>query len=183
MKALYVLAIWLAASAAHADEALWAKLREGGYVVFIRHASTVPGTGDPPGFKLGDCGTQRNLSEQGRAESRRLGEEFRRRSIPVGEVRSSEWCRCVDTAKLAFGRVDNAWPALNSLFEDASREDEQRREVLAYAARVTPPKNLVLVTHNFNIRAFVGVAPMQAELVIAKSEGGRLVVVGRIPPP
>jgi hypothetical protein len=75
-----------------ADEAVWSQLRSGGFVIFIRHALTDPGAGDPPGFKLGDCRTERNLNAAGRAEAKRLGEAFRREKIPVAQVLSSEWC-------------------------------------------------------------------------------------------
>src|SRR5262245_646254 len=84
-----------------ADDGLWKLLRGGGQVLLIRHASTTPGVGDPEGFKLEDCATQRNLSEQGRAEARRLGEAVRRNRIPIERVASSPWCRCLDTAQLA----------------------------------------------------------------------------------
>ena len=84
------------------DEALWNDLRKGGYVLLIRHADA-PGTFDPPGFQLGVCSTQRNLSEEGRAQSRRLGELIRSKNVPIAQVFSSEWCRCIDTATLAFG--------------------------------------------------------------------------------
>lgn len=178
---LFVVAA-LFAGAVHADAALWDKLKGGGYVVLIRHAATEPGTGDPPGFKLDDCATQRNLSAAGRDEARRLGEAFRRHAIPLGAVRSSPWCRCLETARLAFGRAE-PWPALKSLYNDASGEAEQRREVLAEAQRLSGPSNLVLVTHNFNIRSLTGVSPQQAEIVVARSEAGGLRLVGRLPPP
>jgi broad specificity phosphatase PhoE len=169
-------------SGAHADEQLWGKLRQGGYVVLIRHASTEPGIGDPPGFRLDDCRTQRSLSEAGRGESRRLGDAFRVWNIPVSEVRASQWCRCQDTARLAFGQAA-PWPVLNSLFNDASREPALVAAVNELAAGVRPPRNLVLVTHNFNIRALVGVSPATAEVIVARSDGGKLQLVGRIPAP
>jgi len=177
-----VLLCMLAATAAWADEALWAKLKQGGYVVLIRHASTEFGIGDPPGFKLDDCSTQRNLSDAGRAEARRLGEAFRSRGVPVSDVRSSQWCRCIETAKLAFGRAE-PWPAINSVFADRSQEPAQRRAVLELASKVKAPRNLVLVTHNYNIDALVGVSPAKAEIVVARFDNGELKVVGRIPPP
>ncbi len=167
---------------AYADETLWAKLRQGGYVVLIRHASTEAGIGDPPGFRLDDCRTQRNLSDIGRGESRRLGEAFRTKSVPVSEVRSSQWCRCQDTARLAFGGAD-PWPVLNSLFNDASRQPALVAAVNELAAAVAPPRNVVLVTHNFNIRALVGVSPATAEVIVARSDGDTLQLIGRIPSP
>lgn len=167
-----------------ADEALWTELKKGGQVVLIRHASTVAGVGDPPGFRLDDCATQRNLSDEGRAEARRIGEAFRARGVPVGEVLSSQWCRCVETATLAFGRAA-MWPALNSNFNDTTRSpDEKVREVKARLATPVAEGNLILVTHNFNIRDITGIGPMQGEMVIvAPAAGEGLRVLGRIPAP
>jgi phosphohistidine phosphatase SixA len=102
--AMLVLALVLPAPAAAAD-ALWDLLRGGRQVVVMRHAVTTPGVGDPPGFRLGDCPTQRNLTDAGRDDARRVGAAFRSRGIPVGRVLSSRWCRCLETAQLAFGRV------------------------------------------------------------------------------
>ncbi len=181
-RGLGMLLCMLAATVAWADEALWTQLKQGGYVVLIRHASTEFGIGDPPGFKLDDCSTQRNLSDTGRAEARRLGETFRSRGVPVSEVRSSQWCRCMETAKLAFGRAE-PWPAINSVFADRSQEPAQRRAVLELASKVKPPRNLVLVTHNYNINALVGASPAKAEIVVARFDNGELKLVGRIAPP
>jgi phosphohistidine phosphatase SixA len=169
------------AQASWADEALWAKLKAGGYVVLIRHASTVEGLGDPPGFKIGDCSTQRNLSDAGREEARRLGRQFKFRAINFTTARSSQWCRCQETARLAFGEEPEPWPVLNSLHADASGETALVKEVNALAAKVKPPYNAVLVTHNFNIRALTGIMPKEAEVVIVRGSSGKLEVVGRIP--
>src|SRR5215217_5950266 len=110
---------------ARADEAMWALLQKGGHVVLLRHALTDPGVGDPPGFRLGACATQRNLSEQGRSDARRLGEELRERGVPVARLLSGPWCRCLDTARLAFGREAEVEPALANLFGRAERESAQ----------------------------------------------------------
>lgn len=177
-----LLAAFLWATAAHADEALWDRLKQGGYVLLIRHAITTPGAGDPPGFKLDDCATQRNLSREGREQSQRLGEAFRKRAIPVSEVRSSEWCRCLETAHLAFGKAE-AFSALNSLYADRSREAEQNGLVAAFAATIKPPQNLVLVTHGANVASILGIHPAPAEVVIAQSQRGEFKLVGRIAAP
>jgi hypothetical protein len=111
------------ALAAYADEVadpvdqqgLWARLQSGGYIVLLRHAVTEPGVDDPPNFTLGDCSTQRNLSEQGRADAARIGQAFRNHGVAVDAVLSSRWCRCIDTARLAFGRVTPT-PYLDSMF-------------------------------------------------------------------
>lgn len=177
-----VLACALSASA-WADEALWAKLKAGGNVVLIRHASTVAGLGDPPGFKLGDCATQRNLSDAGRDEARRIGRQFKFRAINLAPIKSSQWCRCLETARLAFGVEPEPWPLLNSLNAIPDREIDLLAEVDVLAAKVKPPYNAVLVTHNFNIRALTGISPKEAEAIIVRSAGGKLEVVGRIPLP
>ena len=87
-----------------------------GHILLLRHAVTEPGLGDPQNFVLGDCATQRNLSAAGRVQARALGQWLRTQGIPVGEVRSSQWCRCLDTARLAFAPEleIQPWPALNS---------------------------------------------------------------------
>jgi phosphohistidine phosphatase SixA len=176
---LVALLLWPASAAA--DEALWALLRGGGQVVLLRHA-TAPGTGDPPGFRLDDCSTQRLLSEQGRAEARRIGDVFRARAVPVGRVLSSRWCRCLETARLAFGRVE-PWPALESLFRGTERDEQHKREVRAVMARPFPGDNLILVTHNFSVQALLGISPVSGEMVIVTPLGdGRFRVAGRIAP-
>lgn len=180
----FLLLLWvvLCAGTARADDALWARLRDGGLVVMIRHA-TAPGTGDPPGLKLGDCSTQRNLSDEGRAEARRIGEAFRRERVPVTEVRSSEWCRCRDTAELAFGRY-TPWPAINSFFGDRSDEPSRTAAVRALAKGVADRGNVVLVTHQVNITAATGVYPASGEMVVLRPAGGdRLEVLGRLKVP
>jgi phosphohistidine phosphatase SixA len=147
------------------EERLWSLLRDGGQVILMRHATTTPGTADPPGFKLGDCSTQRNLSDAGRAEARRTGEEFQRRSIPIGRVLSSQWCRCLDTARLAFGKAEEQ-PALNS----ASADDRERAKQMDAARKLLAidPQgpNLVLVTHQTNVTAMNGVIPEMGEFLV-----------------
>jgi phosphohistidine phosphatase SixA len=171
--------LWaLLASVAHADDALWSRLREGGLVVMMRHA-TAPGVGDPPGFRLGDCATQRNLSDAGRAEARRIGDAFRRERVRVAEVRSSEWCRCRETAERAFGGY-TAWPALNSFFADRATEAAQTAEVRSLGAPAASRGNLVLVTHQVNITAATGVYPQPGEMVVLQPAGDRLEVLGRL---
>lgn len=169
--------------AAAADEALWTRLRHGGHAVLIRHAATVPGIGDPPGFRLADCATQRNLSEAGREQARRIGAAFRARGVPVGDVLTSRWCRSIDTARLAFGRA-TPWPALDSSFGEAGRPTEDKlREVKARLAQPVGDGNLILVTHNFNIRDLTGVAPAPGEMVIVAPAAAGFQVVGRIAAP
>lgn len=163
------------------EQALWSALQSGRHLVFIRHALTEPGIGDPPGFRLGECRTQRNLSEKGRADARRIGQAFRKRGIAVEEVLSSRWCRCVDTARLAFGRFKPA-PMLDSVFNDGEGAcQDKARAVLASVAGFSGPGNRVLVTHAQNIQALTGVSPLSGELVVVRLEGQeRFRVIGRL---
>ncbi|MEZ5616171.1 MAG: histidine phosphatase family protein [Rhodocyclaceae bacterium] len=181
MKQLLLAVLLALAPLAHADDALWAKLKAGGNVLLIRHAATEPGLGDPPNFFPGDCKTQRNLSEAGREEARRLGRTLKWRAVAVSEVRASRWCRTLETAELAFGHPPVPWEALDSLYKDPDREAERSRAVAALIATVRPPQNVALVTHNFNIRALTGISPSTAEIIVVRGEGGKVVVVGRLP--
>ncbi|MGH2688505.1 MAG: histidine phosphatase family protein [Actinomycetota bacterium] len=179
--AVSALLLFLPAAAA-GNEALWALLKGGGQVVVMRHASTDPGVGDPPGFRLEDCATQRNLSPKGREEARRVGAAFRARGIPVGRVLSSRWCRCLETARLAFGAAE-PWPPLNSFFDDRRREPEQTRSVRALAGERPGTGNVVLVTHQVNISALTGVFPAPGEIVVLTPQGsGMFRVAGRLAP-
>lgn len=157
----------------------WALLREGGVAVLIRHAQTEPGLGDPAGFRLDQCQTQRNLSAEGRAQARRLGEAFRQAGVRLDEVRSSAWCRCIDTAQLAFGQA-TVWPALNSFFRDGSGE-AQTAEVRQALQGLQRPRNWVLVTHQVNITALTGEVPSMGEVLLTRpqADGRALRVLAR----
>lgn len=181
--ALLVVAALTLPAPAPASEALWDLLKSGGQVVLLRHASTPPATGDPPGFRLDDCATQRNLSEAGRAEARRIGVAFTARGIPVDRVLSSPWCRCLETARLAFGAAE-PWEPLGSLFADRTRQAEQTRAFRDLAGTKRAGANIIMVTHGANILAFVGVSPAMGEMVIVTPQGGGvLTVAGRLPAP
>lgn len=165
------------------QEEIWQALQKGGHVVLIRHAITESGIGDPPEFKLEDCRTQRNLSAQGRSDATRIGEAFRRRGVPIAEVLSSRWCRCLDTARLAFGKATPA-PMLDSMFNDRKKpEEEKLKEFRAAVAKPPANGNLVMVTHQFNIQAFADVSPTSGEMVVLKPESGQLKLVGRLTVP
>ncbi len=176
--------LWLHLGNARAnsdEEKLWAALKTGNHVILIRHAETEAGIGDPPGFELGNCKTQRNLSETGREHAKRIGIAFQHHGVPIGKVLSSRWCRCVDTAQLAFGKVTTD-RMLDSIFNDRSKSaDEKLAEVHRAVQRPVEGGNLVLVTHNFNINAIAGVSTAPGEIVVMKSEPRRaLQLVGRM---
>jgi len=180
---LLVLALLLwspATGQADMETALWAALKNGDHVALIRHASA-PGTDDPPGFRLDDCSTQRNLSEAGREQARSIGTRFREHGIENVVIYSSQWCRCLETAKLLdLGKV-NRFPGLNSFFRDGSREAVQTAEVRALINERPKGTSLVLVTHQVNITALSGVFPQSGEIVVLRPDGENLTVVGRIP--
>ncbi|MDW8311342.1 MAG: histidine phosphatase family protein [Burkholderiales bacterium] len=159
-------------------------IRRGGVAVLMRHSETVPGTGDPPGFRLDDCSTQRNLSERGKAQARALGERFRRAGIRFDRVLTSQWCRCRDTAVLIAGQAED-WPAVNSFFEDRSTEARQTAEALARLATLGPNERWLVVTHQVNISALTGVFTQQGEALVVRPrrDGDKTVleVLGRIP--
>ena len=161
----------------------WAELATPGAIVLFRHA-TAPGVGDPPGFKLGDCATQRNLNEQGQAEARRLGEQFRGRKIQVGAVLSSQWCRTRETARLAFGNQVRDEPAFNSFFSQSSGAGEtQTNQARAVLNAWHGPGALVVVTHQVNIQALTGAAASSAEgVVLRPAADGSFKVVATIAP-
>ncbi len=149
------------------------RLAAGGWLLMMRHAQTEPGVGDPPSFRIGDCRTQRNLSDAGRQQAARVGEAFRAAGVRIRSVRSSQWCRCKDTAEAAFGRHEE-WPALNSFFDARDHEARQNREIGEFAATLHPPANVMLVTHQVNVASATGVYPAPAEIVAARWSEGRL---------
>jgi phosphohistidine phosphatase SixA len=176
-----VLAVLLALglSSAQASEPLWALLKGGGQVVLIRHTITTPGVGDPPGFRLDDCSTQRNLTDEGRGHAKRIGEAFRSRAIPVERVLSSPWCRCVETAQLAFGKSEPSG-ALGNLFGRPENRTPQLEQMKALAGE-RRKGNVVLVSHGSTISALTGVSPDTGEMVIVTPQGGgRFALAGRL---
>lgn len=145
-----------------------------GHVLVLRHARA-PGVGDPSGMVLGDCGTQRNLDDRGRAQARRLGERLRGAGFTEARVFTSQWCRCRETARLlGLGPVEDL-PALNSFFAEPSRRAAQTRawrEVLDRLPRAGAP--VVFVSHQVNITALTGSFPDSGEgcLLRLLPEGG-----------
>jgi phosphohistidine phosphatase SixA len=152
-----------------------------GTVVLFRHA-LAPGGGDPPGFQLNNCTTQRNLSEEGRAQARRIGEAFQRRGIDVNTVWTSQWCRTRETADIAFPGKRADQPLFNSFFNTTEREPGQTREALNLLASWHGTGVLVVVTHQVNITALTGIVPDSGEGVVITLRGRDLKVLGRITP-
>ncbi len=175
-----LIATLAATQACAADGPVWSALARGTNVILIRHAQTTPGVGDPPGFTLGDCATQRNLSDEGRTQARKLGQVFRARRIEIDRVLSSPWCRCIETARLAFDRTPQVHTALASFFDDPDKRDAQVAALRKLVGDYRGPGNLVLVTHGTSIAALTGTAVDMGTIVVVRPEGnGRFTLLGR----
>ena len=142
-------------------------LKAGGKLIFIRHAYA-PGSGDPNNFNLNDCSTQRNLSEAGRVQAKRIGEFFRQNEIKIQKVLSSEWCRCKETAQIAFKDFSTK-SFLNSFYSSryAKNKDKQIKTLNNYIENFKSKRNLILVTHYVLISEVFNYAPLSGEIVVS----------------
>ena len=173
-----VLCVW-PVPVAQASEAIWEALRAPGSVVVLRH-SYAPGAFDPPGARLDDCSTQRNLDENGRAQARRVGEAFRQRGLAVGTVLSSPRCRCLDTARLAFG-LAQAWEPLQGALRDTERRQRQLVEIRSAIAAHRDGPPLVLVTHGSVVSDLTGLnIRMGALVLLRRAADGSHAVAGQL---
>lgn len=173
LAAVFLLAAYLIAPAIHADEALWAKLAEGGKVVLMRHGSLQTGRGNGNSLvRDPSCRAERNLSDEGKQEAKAIGEQFRARNIPVEAVRHSPYCRTTDTARIAFGNSSEvAYLSLLEVLgpeEAAARTAELNRVIGSYAGK----GNLVLVTHEPNINSVSFEMIKPADFVVLQPKGG-----------
>lgn len=157
------------------------QLDDGGRVLMIHHAY-VPGTGDPADFTNGDCATQRNLNDQGRAQARDIGAWLRERGISTARVYSSQWCRCLETADLiGLGPVVER-PALNSFFERPQDREANLTALRTFLAEQPADGGLiVLVTHFVTISAIAGEGVSSGKGVVPRIDGeGGFEVLGRM---
>jgi|TARA_B110000305_G_C19229175_1_gene534359 phosphohistidine phosphatase SixA len=151
----------------HSAEQNWSPAKKGDKIILIRH-SLAPGGGDPVGFKINDCETQRNLNQKGINQSRKIGKLFKKNKVPIDQVLTSQWCRCKDTAKYAFGDYKE-FTALNSTFQSPFNKNEfkQLKELYSFVKNWDGEgKNLVLVTHYSIITAITNAVPGSGEIVI-----------------
>ena len=181
--AALALSLIVAPMGAVADERdAWAALVNGSHVALVRHGNAPPGYGDPPGFKIDDCATQRNLDELGRAQARAVGEAFRQHGVQVDKILSSPLCRCLETARLmALGPVESVLAVASS-----DRSPEGLPALKQMVANWRGPGTLVLVTHAFTVKSLVGIMPEQAETVVVRPKPGDQVgmdLVGRVSTP
>jgi len=169
-----------------ADEAAaWRALRMGGHVALMRHTDAPGGVGDPPGFKLDDCATQRNLSDRGRAEARAIGARLKAEKIAFGSILTSPWCRCTETARLLDLGPAKVAPTFGNVVVLRDQVEALTQGGRAVIGSWEGPTNLLVVTHGANIQALTGgYNPAAGEIVVvAGGSGGRVREVGRIPVP
>jgi len=181
MLRILILAVALfATQIASATEAGWALLRNGGQIVLLRHAAA-PGVGDPANFDIEKCNTQRNLSDAGRQQARKIGALFAARAAPVERILASRYCRTLETARLAFGsgKVEIFEP-LDSFGADSPAKDEKIAAMMAEIRSWSGSGNLVMVTHEANITALTNQSSRDAEAVIVRPDGDGLHILGRI---
>ena len=147
--------------------ALINELQKGGKLIFIRHAYA-PGGGDPDNFDINECATQRNLSDAGRVQSQKIGNFFKENKIPIGIVYSSEWCRCKETAFIAFKKYETK-NFLNSFFS-AKFANNKKKQIIDFNKFINTwdkDQNLVFVTHYVVISEILNYAPSSGEIVIS----------------
>ena len=151
--------------------------QDGDKIILIRHAKA-PGGGDPEGFKIKDCKTQRNLDEVGINQSKKIGKLFKEKKIKIDQVLSSEWCRCKDTARFAFNNYE-IFKGLNSFYQEKfyKYKDEQIKSWKKYISNWNGEKNLILVTHFVVISEMLNFGTSSGEIVVTDKN---LIILGSI---
>ena len=165
---IFITFIFLTCSVkADLDQNLIKEFHQGGKLIFIRHAYA-PGGGDPKNFNLNDCSTQRNLNHNGREQSKNIGNFFSRHNIEINKVYSSEWCRCKETAFIAFERFETK-KFLNSFYSPqfAKNRKKQVKKFQEFINNWNKKENLIFVTHYVFISEILNYAPSSGEIIIA----------------
>lgn len=171
-----------AAKIARADDVAnaWRALRAGGHVALMRHADAPGGFGDPPGFRVEDCATQRNLSAKGRADAEKIGARLKSEGIAFEKILSSPWCRCIDTAKLLkLGPVEIE-ATFGNVVVLRDQKDSLTAGARALIAKWSGQGNLLVSTHGANIQALTGISPASGEIVVVRGGSGGTEPVGRL---
>lgn len=156
------------------------ELSRPGVHAIMRHV-IAPGTGDPEGFELDDCSTQRNLDDRGREQARMIGRAFREAGVAFDRILTSQWCRCRETADLlGLGKTED-FPALNSFFQDRSTRSEQTAQLRDFIGSLPDSEKILLVTHQVNITALTGRGIASGEVFLIEVDGGgRVEVIGEL---
>ena len=155
---------------ADSNKDLLKQLTEGGKLIFIRHAYA-PGSGDPNNFNLNDCSTQRNLSDRGKKQAEHIGSIFRENKIEIDEVYSSEWCRCKETAEIAFTNFTTK-NFLNSFYSSnyAKNKTKQIKDLMKFVKKNDFKKNIIFVTHYVLISEVLDYAPSSGEIIVSDKD-------------
>lgn len=171
MKYIYIFLIFFVSlinsNQVNADDNLILSLKEGGKIIFIRHA-LAPGNGDPENFNIYDCSTQRNLDQKGIQQAKKIGNFFKSNNISIENVYSSEWCRCKDTANYAFSKF-KTFDALNSFYDEKFQinKDKQITDLKIYIKNWNGKKNLVFITHYVVISELFNQGVASGEIIIS----------------
>ena len=165
-KIILILFLFLLNKTSFANENIVEILKKGGNIIFIRHA-IAPGNGDPQNFDISNCSTQRNLSEDGELQALKIGKFFKENDIKLTKVLSSEWCRCKDTAKIAFGNYETK-NFLNSFYDErfSENKDKQILDFQKFIRNWNKSGNLVLVTHFVVISEILDLTTSSGEIII-----------------
>ena len=170
-KIIFITFIFLTCSVkADLDKNLIKEFQQGGKLIFIRHAYA-PGSGDPNNFNLNDCSTQRNLSDRGKKQAKQIGTIFRENKIEIDEVYSSEWCRCKETAKIAFTNFTTK-NFLNSFYSSnyAKNKTKQIKDLMKFVKKNDFEKNIIFVTHYVLISEVLDYAPSSGEIIVSDKD-------------
>ena len=165
-KIILIFFLFLLEKTSLANENIVEILKKEDNIIFIRHA-IAPGNGDPPNFDISNCSTQRNLSKDGELQALKIGEFFKKNDIKFTKVLSSEWCRCKDTAKIAFGNYETK-NFLNSFYDErfSENKDKQISDFKKFIRNWNKTGNLVLVTHYVVIFEILDLPTSSGEIVI-----------------
>ena len=152
---------------AESNQSLINELKKGGKLIFIRHAYA-PGGGDPDNFDINDCNTQRNLNNSGKKQAKNIGNFFKENNIKIENVYSSEWCRCKETALIAFNKSENK-NFLNSFFSSkfAKNKDLQMKNLRKFIKDFDGDENLIFVTHYVVISELLNYRSSSGEIIIS----------------
>ena len=169
-KIIFIFFLFLLSKTSLAIENIVEILKKENNIIFIRHA-IAPGNGDPPNFDISDCSTQRNLSKDGELQALKIGNFFKKNDIKFTKVLSSEWCRCKDTAKIAFGNYETK-NFLNSFYDErfSENKDKQVSDFQKFIRNWNKSGNLVLVTHYVVISEILNIATSSGEIVITNKD-------------
>ena len=177
MRKFLILIIFFIPNISFSNETLINSLKDGKKIIFIRHA-IAPGSGDPESFNIKNCSTQRNLNDEGKIQSKKIGNFFKTNKIKISKILSSEWCRCKDTAKIAFGKFET-FNALNSFYEARFQKNRssQIRDLRNFISSWESDSNLILVTHYVVIYDLLNSAASSGEMIITDK---KLNIIGNL---